>query len=90
METLCAVVGVTPSADELALHTLGLLVPGLLRCERDPGGGRAAHFQCQLGSVDAMAAFTSGLVELGVSHRTSGNYVGGYQWPVREKHQSRN
>lgn len=67
METLCAVVGVTPASDELAEHALGLLVPGLLRCKRDRGN-RGAHLQCQLGSVDAMAACTSGSVELGASH----------------------
>jgi alcohol dehydrogenase class IV len=67
VETLCAVVGVTPASDELAEHALGLLVPGLLRCKRDRGN-REAHLQCQLGSVDAMAACTSGSVELGASH----------------------
>jgi alcohol dehydrogenase class IV len=67
VETLCAVMGVTPASDELAEHALGLLVPGLLRCKKDRGD-REAHLQCQLGSVDAMAACTGGSVELGASH----------------------
>ncbi|KAA8644805.1 hypothetical protein EYZ11_010068 [Aspergillus tanneri] len=54
--------------DALALHALGLLMPGLLRCKHDPGD-LEARLQCQLGSVDAMAACTSGqAVQLGASH----------------------
>lgn len=67
VETLCAIVGTTPESDKLAEHALGLLVPGLLRCKKNRAD-RDAHLQCQLGSVDAMAACTSGSVELGASH----------------------
>lgn len=67
VETLCAIVGTTPESDRLAEHALGLLVPGLLRCKKSRAD-REAHLQCQLGSVDAMAACTSGSVELGASH----------------------
>ncbi|KAF3011588.1 hypothetical protein E8E15_000701 [Penicillium rubens] len=59
--------GTTTKSDKLALNALGLLVPGLLRCKRDRSD-REAHLQCQLGSVDAMAACTSGSIELGASH----------------------
>ncbi|KAJ5622609.1 hypothetical protein N7528_005841 [Penicillium herquei] len=67
VETLCAIVGVTPQLDELAEHALGLLIPGLLQCKKDRTNTNA-HLQCQLGSVDAMAACTSGSVQLGASH----------------------
>jgi alcohol dehydrogenase class IV len=62
--------GTTTASDKLAQHALGLLVPGLLRCKKDRSD-RDAYLQCQLGSVDAMAACTSGLVELGASHGIS-------------------
>ncbi|CAL5867381.1 uncharacterized protein PFLUO_LOCUS1599 [Penicillium psychrofluorescens] len=67
VETLCAIVGTTPTSDELAQNALSRLVPGLLRCKKNRKD-RDAHLQCQLGSVDAMAACTSGSVELGASH----------------------
>ncbi|KAJ5748217.1 uncharacterized protein N7511_009913 [Penicillium nucicola] len=67
IETLCAVVGTTNSSDELAQRALSLLVPGLLRCKKDHAD-REAYLQCQLGSVEAMAACTSGSIELGASH----------------------
>ncbi|KAJ5708634.1 hypothetical protein N7488_008435 [Penicillium malachiteum] len=67
METLCAIVGVTLQSDELAEHALSLLIPGLLQCKKDRTN-TDAHLQCQLGSVDAMAACTSGSVQLGASH----------------------
>ncbi|KAI9934165.1 hypothetical protein AWENTII_008561 [Aspergillus wentii] len=67
VETLCAVIGVTDKSDALARHALGLLVPGLLKTKQDRED-REARLQCQLGSVDAMAACTSGSVELGASH----------------------
>jgi hypothetical protein len=67
VETLCAIVGTTPASDELAQNALSRLVPGLLRCKKNRKD-RDAHLQCQLGSVDAMAACTSGSVELGASH----------------------
>ncbi|KAJ5172094.1 hypothetical protein N7492_004687 [Penicillium capsulatum] len=67
VETLCAVVGVTPESDALAEQALGLLVPGLLQCKKSRTDWDA-HLRCQLGSVDAMAACTSGSVELGASH----------------------
>ena len=67
VETLCAISGTSPTSDELAKKALGMLVPGLLRCRKDRED-RDAHLQCQLGSVDAMAACTSGSLELGASH----------------------
>ncbi|KAJ5638330.1 hypothetical protein N7490_008209 [Penicillium lividum] len=67
VETLCAIIGVTPESDELARYALGQLVPGLLQCKINRAN-HDAYLQCQLGSVDAMAACTSGLVELGASH----------------------
>lgn len=67
IETLCAVAGTTTSSDELAQRALSLLVPGLLRCKKDHAD-REAYLQCQLGSVEAMAACTSGSIELGASH----------------------
>jgi alcohol dehydrogenase class IV len=67
IESLCAIAGTTTKSDKLALNALGLLVPGLLRCKKDRSD-RDAHLQCQLGSVDAMAACTSGSIELGASH----------------------
>ncbi|KAJ5218991.1 uncharacterized protein N7498_001090 [Penicillium cinerascens] len=56
VETLCAIVGTTPESDKLAQNALGLLVPGLLNCKKNRAD-RDAHLQCQLGSVDAMAAW---------------------------------
>lgn len=67
IENLCSTSGTTPESDKLARDALGLLVPGLLRCKNDRSD-REAHLQCQLGSVDAMAACTSGSIELGASH----------------------
>ncbi|KAJ5813326.1 uncharacterized protein N7503_000076 [Penicillium pulvis] len=67
VETLCAIVGVTPESDDLAQRALGRLVPGLLQCKQNRANDDA-YLQCQLGSVDAMAACTSGSVELGASH----------------------
>lgn len=66
VETLCAVRGPTNTDDMMAKHALGLLVPSLVRCKRDKGD-IDARLQCQLGSVDAMAACSNG-VELGGSH----------------------
>ncbi|EHA19179.1 alcohol dehydrogenase [Aspergillus niger ATCC 1015] len=67
--------GVTEETDRLALHALGLLVPGLVKCrlnnkdgiDADGDGGKAARLDCALGSVDAMAACSAGL-PLGASH----------------------
>ncbi|EAW08052.1 iron-containing alcohol dehydrogenase [Aspergillus clavatus NRRL 1] len=72
VETLCATTGTTDASDQHAMHALRQLVPGLLRCRRDRADPDA-HLLCQLGSVDAMAALTSGaggggVVELGASH----------------------
>ncbi|KAF7597481.1 hypothetical protein BBP40_003728 [Aspergillus hancockii] len=68
IETFVAVKGNSEKKDRLALHALGLLVPGLLGCKADRGD-EGARLQCQLGSVDAMAACTGGdAVELGASH----------------------
>ncbi|KAJ5894971.1 hypothetical protein N7495_006662 [Penicillium taxi] len=67
VETLCAVVGVSPASDKLAERALLLLVPGLLQCKKTQKD-HDAYLLCQLGSVDAMAACTSGSVELGASH----------------------
>ncbi|KAL1854163.1 hypothetical protein Plec18170_004927 [Paecilomyces lecythidis] len=66
VETLCSTTG-TPGTDDLAQKALGRLVPGLLRCKKSKRD-LDARLDCQLGSVDAMAATTSGLVELGASH----------------------
>ncbi|KAB8230731.1 alcohol dehydrogenase [Aspergillus alliaceus] len=66
IETFVAVKNTSEKTDGLALHALGLLVPGLLRCRVDREDVDA-RLQCQLGSVDAMAACTAG-VELGASH----------------------
>ncbi|KAL2813854.1 alcohol dehydrogenase [Aspergillus granulosus] len=69
IETFCAVKGTTESSDSLALTALANLVPGLLRCARDPDGNDLdARLSCQLGSVDAMAACSSKGVEMGASH----------------------
>jgi alcohol dehydrogenase class IV len=67
VESLCAIEGTTPESDELARRALSLLVPGLLRCKKSRED-REAHLQCQLGSIDAMAACTGGSIELGASH----------------------
>ncbi|KAI9036852.1 iron-containing alcohol dehydrogenase [Aspergillus affinis] len=69
VETYVAVSASTSEkTDALARHALGLLVPSLLRCKRDPND-LEARLSCQLGSVDAMAACTSGeAVQLGASH----------------------
>lgn len=66
VETLCSTKG-TPATDDLAEKALGRLVPGLLRCKKSKSD-LDARLDCQLGSVDVMAACTSGLVELGASH----------------------
>ncbi|PIG90164.1 Fe-containing alcohol dehydrogenase [Aspergillus arachidicola] len=66
IETFVAVEHTSEKTDGLALHALGLLVPGLLGCKVDKGDV-GARLQCQLGSVDAMAACTAG-VQLGASH----------------------
>jgi len=69
VETLCALCGGngTDTYDAMARHALGLLVPGLLRCKRD-AKDLEARLQCQLGSVDAMAACANGNIQLGASH----------------------
>lgn len=56
-----------PESDKLAEDALGRLVPGLVSCKHD-GKDYAARLECQLGSVDAMAACTGGNVQLGASH----------------------
>lgn len=69
VETYCAVVSTTDDTDSLALKALANLVPGLVRSRHDPKGEDLdARLTCQLGSVDAMAACTSGRVQLGASH----------------------
>lgn len=69
VETYCATVGTTDDTDSLALKALAKLVPGLVRSRHDPKGEDLdARLTCQLGSVDAMAACTSGRVQLGASH----------------------
>lgn len=67
VETLCAVGISTPESDELARKALGRLVPGLLRCKKNRAD-RDASLQCQLGSVDAMAACIIISFKLGASH----------------------
>lgn len=66
VETICSNMS-NEESDALAEKALGMLVPGLLRCKRSKTD-YAARLDCQLGSVDAMAACTSGKVELGASH----------------------
>lgn len=82
VETYVAVSDSTnEKTDTLALHALRLLVPSLLRCKHDPGD-LEARLMCQLGSVDAMAACTSGkAVQLGASHGI-GHQVGGLFFPL--------
>lgn len=67
VETLCATRGPTDTFDMMARYALGLLVPGLVRCKRNKTD-LDARLQCQLGSVDAMAACSSGQLQLGASH----------------------
>ncbi|KAL4896487.1 hypothetical protein BDV59DRAFT_198860 [Aspergillus ambiguus] len=69
VETAVAIQNTSEHTDALALQALGRLVPGLLRCKADHSD-RDAYLQCQLGSVDAMAACTTGAVavQLGASH----------------------
>ncbi|KAF9892723.1 hypothetical protein FE257_001125 [Aspergillus nanangensis] len=69
VETYVAVQNTSSHTDALALQALGLLVPGLLKCKAD-ATDLEARLQCQLGSVDAMAACTTGAVavQLGASH----------------------
>ena len=57
----------TDTLDAMARHALGLLIPGLVKCKWDPKD-LEARLQCQLGSVDAMAACASGSIQLGASH----------------------
>lgn len=66
VETLCSNMGY-PESDKLAEDALSRLVPGLVNCIYD-GKNYNARLECQLGSVDAMAACTSGKVQLGASH----------------------
>ncbi|KAJ9298735.1 hypothetical protein DTO271G3_3702 [Paecilomyces variotii] len=66
VETLCSTKG-TIATDYLAEKALRQLVPGLLRCRKSKLD-LEARLDCQLGSVDAMAATTSGLVDMGASH----------------------
>lgn len=67
VETFCAVNGTTTTSDNLSRRALKLLVPGLLRCKKNRAESEA-HLQCQLGSVDAMAAWTGSSIDLGASH----------------------
>ncbi|CAG7927956.1 unnamed protein product [Penicillium olsonii] len=67
VESMCAVQGTSEASDKLAKHALGLLVSGLLRRKKSRED-RDAYLQCQLGSIDAMAACTSGSIQLGASH----------------------
>ncbi|PYH46123.1 iron-containing alcohol dehydrogenase [Aspergillus saccharolyticus JOP 1030-1] len=69
VETYCATRGTTTETDQLTLHALGLLVPGLIRTACDLADPKA-RLDCQLGSVDAMAAVTAEQagVQLGASH----------------------
>ncbi|KAL4805199.1 alcohol dehydrogenase [Aspergillus unguis] len=69
VETYCAIKGTTEDSDGLALKALRSLISGLVRCRRDQEGKDLdARLTCQLGSVDAMAACTSGWIQLGASH----------------------
>ena len=68
VETLCSTMAYDET-DALAQKALGMLVPGLLRSKHDKKD-LEARLDCQLGSVDAMAACThpERVVELGASH----------------------
>lgn len=67
VEVLCSIGIPTPESDGLARNALGRLVSGLLRCKKDRAD-RDGSLQCQLGSVDAMAACSSIPFKLGASH----------------------
>ncbi|KAJ5899721.1 hypothetical protein N7495_004465 [Penicillium taxi] len=67
VEMLCATVPKTPESEKLAQDALLGLVSGLLRCKKNRAD-REAHLQCQLGSVDAIAACMSISLALGASH----------------------
>jgi alcohol dehydrogenase class IV len=68
VEILCSNV-YYEETDECALKGLGMLVPGLLRCKQNRND-YAARLDCQLGSVEAMAACTNveKMVQVGASH----------------------
>ncbi|CEN61044.1 hypothetical protein ASPCAL07712 [Aspergillus calidoustus] len=69
VETFCAVQGTTAASNSLALAGIANLIPGLLRCARDPDGiDLDARLSCQLGSVKAMAACSTKGIEMGGSH----------------------
>jgi alcohol dehydrogenase class IV len=65
VETLCSLLSNT-KGDEEAEKGLRRLVPGLIRCKRDPKD-LDARFECMLGVIEAMSAVGSG-VPLGASH----------------------
>ncbi|KAJ5551341.1 hypothetical protein N7535_000709 [Penicillium sp. DV-2018c] len=67
VETLCATARTTEKSDALAQRGLKQLVSGLLRCKKNRSD-KDANLKCQLGSVDAMAAWTGDAIELGASH----------------------
>lgn len=67
VETLCAIRYTTTESDNLARNALGGLVSGLLRCKKNRADYEAS-LQCQLGSVDAMAACLGVSFKLGASH----------------------
>lgn len=65
VETMCSLLS-NPEADDWAAEGLGLLVPALVRCKKDPGD-LEARLQCQMGVIKAMQAVRNG-VPMGASH----------------------
>ena len=65
-EAICSLKS-TPECDADAARGLKLLVPGLLRCKKDPRD-LDARFSCQLGVIEAMKAGSLHGVAMGASH----------------------
>ena len=65
-EALCSLKS-TPESDEDAGRGLKFLVPGLLKCKKDPSD-LDARFSCQMGVIEAMKAGSLHNVPMGGSH----------------------
>lgn len=65
-EAICSLQG-TPQSDTDARSGLTLLVPGLLRCKKDPKD-LEARFKCQMGVIEAMKGVNLSNVPMGASH----------------------
>lgn len=65
-EALCWVDG-TEQSDADAAKGLKLLVPGLLKCKKDPND-LEARFSCQMGVIEAMKGSNLNGVKMGASH----------------------